>query len=153
VAEGDFSVEDIEKGIAHAESTGDSASLAGLRARHSALIAAAIVDTLDTAQLTFITEDDLQAAIATALAEAGLHPQREVILDRANRIDLTVDHVGIEVKIDGTWANVIRQLTRYAHHPDIDHLILVTTRTRHHKIPTALAGVPVHLVSLIGAAL
>jgi hypothetical protein len=36
VADGEFSVEDIERGIAHAEAVGDVGSLAGLRARLAA---------------------------------------------------------------------------------------------------------------------
>ncbi|ARC56003.1 hypothetical protein AS850_02810 [Frondihabitans sp. 762G35] len=113
-----------------------------------------IVHTLDTAQLTYVTEDDLQAEILTALAEAGVEARREVRLsDDRSRIDLMAGRVGIEVKTDGGWADVIRQLTRYANCAEIDELVLVTTRTRHHHLPAVLGGKPVHLVSLIGGAL
>jgi hypothetical protein len=112
-----------------------------------------IRDLLDQTAFTFVTEDDLQREITTALAVDGMEPRREVSLDAYSRIDLMVGRIGIEVKIGGSWADVVRQLTRYSKHPDIDELILVTTRTRHHHIPTELNGKPVHLVSLIGAAL
>jgi hypothetical protein len=57
------------------------------------------------------------------------------------------------VKIAGTWANVVRQLTRYAKCPEIAALVLVTTRVAHHHLPADIEGKPVHLLSLIGAAL
>lgn len=114
-----------------------------------------IVRTLERASLPYVHEDELQAGIAAALTAAGITVRREVVLsDERSRIDLlTDDRVGIEVKIAGSWANVVRQLTRYAKCTDIDELVLVTTRVAHHHIPAVLEGKPVHLISLIGAAL
>jgi len=109
---------------------------------------------LAEAQLTFITEDDLQAELARVLTEHGAAAAREVVLPRhLGRIDLVVDRVGIEVKTDGGRADVLRQLQRYAHAAEIDELVLVTTRTKHHHVPNEIGGKPLHLVSLIGAAL
>ena len=113
-----------------------------------------IVRTLDHAALVFVTEDDLQQQLAAALAAAGIDAAREVRLsDGRSRIDLLVGRVGIEVKTDGGRNDVVRQLTRYAHCPELDELVLVTTRTKHHHMPAEVAGKPLHLVSLIGAAL
>lgn len=114
-----------------------------------------IVRILERAQLAHVHEDELQAGIAAALDTAGIVVRREVVLsDGRSRIDLlTDDHIGIEVKVAGTWANVVRQLTRYAKCDDVDELVLVTTRVAHHHIPADLEGKPVHLISLIGAAL
>ena len=110
---------------------------------------------LGDAQLTFITEDDLQAELARVLTEHGACATREVVLvgGALGRIDLVVDRVGIEVKTDGGRADVLRQLQRYAHAPELDELVLVTTRTKHHHVPDEIGGKPLHLVSLIGAAL
>jgi hypothetical protein len=117
--------------------------------------AAQVVTILERAPLTFVHEDGLQAGLAAALAAAGEPARREVVLsDGRSRIDLLTDAgVGIEVKIDGSWANVVRQLIRYAKCPEISELVLVTTRAKHHHVPDTLEGKPVHLLSLIGAAL
>jgi hypothetical protein len=117
--------------------------------------AQSIVTLLEQTNLTFVHEHELQAALAEALAAADVEATREVRLsDGRSRIDLlTTTGVGLEVKIDGSWADVVRQLTRYAKCPEIHELILVTTRVRHHHLPAALEGKPIHLLSLIGAAL
>ncbi|PZE66928.1 hypothetical protein [Curtobacterium sp. MCBD17_021] len=117
--------------------------------------AADVVAVLDRTQLQFVSEDDLQESIRTALMAAGIPAERERRLsDGRSRIDLFANPgIGVEVKIDGSWAAVVRQLQRYAKCPEIDELILVTSRSKHHRIPTELEGKPVHLVSLIGAAL
>jgi hypothetical protein len=101
-----------------------------------------------------ITEDDLQAALKECLDLAGVYPEREVRLsDGQSRIDLLAGGVGIEVKLEGSWANVVRQLTRYAKCREIISLVLVTTRAKHHHLPDQLCGKPLSLVSLVGNAL
>jgi hypothetical protein len=116
-----------------------------------------------SAAITYTNEDDLQAALAAIFdVTPEWRAQREVRLsDGISRIDLVIKpdilgliidaRTGIEVKIDGSLASVIRQLDRYAACPEIDELILVTTRAKHHHIPRTLGarGIPVHLVSLI----
>jgi hypothetical protein len=58
--------------------------------------------------------------------------KREVVLGPRERIDLLVSepgqNVGIEVKVKGSPQKVLEQLRRYARHPQIDALILVTTK-------------------------
>lgn len=113
-----------------------------------------IATMLAEANLQHVTEDDLQAAIQSYLNTRDVHPEREVRLsDGVSRIDLMVGRTGIEVKIDGSWANVIRQLTRYAKCPEIESLVLVTTRAKHHHLPDQLCNKPLSLVSLVGSAL
>lgn len=113
-----------------------------------------IVAVLEAAQLTFVTEDDLQAEIQRALADAGIDARREIRLsDTTSRIDLLANSVGIEVKIAGSWASVVRQLTRYAKCDEITHLILVTSRAGHHRMPAQLCTKPLEVVSLLGAGL
>jgi hypothetical protein len=114
----------------------------------------AIAELLDDAHLQFVSEDDLQQSIKEHLDEFDIYPEREVRLsDGRSRIDLMAGGIGIEVKLDGSWANVTRQLMRYAKCDEILALVLVTTRAKHHRIPEQLAGKPIHLVSLIGAGL
>jgi hypothetical protein len=120
-----------------------------------------IVSDVERASITFADEYDLQAGIQHALEATGNHVAREVRLgDGVSRIDLIVTcgipnthTIGIEVKVDGAYSDVLRQLTRYAKEPTIDALILVTSRSKHHHIPLELNGKPVRLVSMIGAGL
>lgn len=113
-----------------------------------------IADVLADAHLTFVSEDDLQAGISSALAAVDIEAQREVRLsDGVSRIDVLAGTVGIEVKIAGGWADVVRQLTRYAKCEEISALVLVTSRAKHHNMPAELRGKPVHVVSLIGSGL
>ncbi len=117
--------------------------------------AADLISILQRVVPLFAHEDELQEALRLVLDEHGVTAERERRLsDGRSRIDLFVQpSVGVEVKIDGSWADVTRQLTRYAKCPEITELVLVTTRSKHHHIPSVLEGKPVHLVSLIGAAL
>ncbi|MBW8025305.1 hypothetical protein EOG37_01245 [Clavibacter michiganensis subsp. michiganensis] len=97
------------------------------------------------------SEDDLQEAIHDLLTAHGIESAREVRLsDGKSRIDLLAGSVGIEVKIDGSHASVLRQLTRYAACAELTDLILVTTRSKHHVLPATIGTTPVRCVSLIG---
>lgn len=105
--------------------------------------AAGVLEVLRSCEFRYCNEDDLQAGLAGALTNAGLDVQREVRLTARDRIDLLVDAVGIEVKIAGRTADVIRQLNRYLKSELIEELILVTSRARHQiELP---ADAPVHI--------
>ena len=95
-------------------------------------------------------EKQLHDGIAAALTAHGHRVAREVALTNRDRIDLLVDRVGIEVKVDGQPAAVARQLQRYAHSNQLDALILVTNRARHTQLPNTLAGTPLVIASLLG---
>lgn len=106
----------------------------------------------------YIDEYTLQAQLHDVLEQAGFYVKREHPLsDGVSRIDLLVlgadTVVGIEVKVDGRWPDVMRQLTRYAECPELDALILVTTRAKHHHVPTDIDGKPVRLVTYVTAGL
>lgn len=93
----------------------------------------------------------LQALIGSALHQGGYNTsRREVQLDGQDRIDFLVGKVGVEVKVAGAPADVTRQLRRYAKHPAVNELVLVTSRVKH----TALhdVGVPLHVVVVLGLA-
>lgn len=95
-------------------------------------------------------EDALHAGIEQVLAGAGIVATAEARLSARDRIDFLAGPVGVEVKIAGSNADVIRQLGRYATHPEIGALILVTTRARHRTIPRVIGGKPVLVVWLSG---
>lgn len=73
----------------------------------------------------------VQDAIEKLLRDRALDYRREHVLSVGDRIDFLVGDVGVEVKIDGGKGAVLRQLFRYAVHPGIAGLVLVTTRAKH----------------------
>jgi hypothetical protein len=112
-----------------------------------------VVRVLETVTPQYVDEYDVQQACADALELAGHTAVREHRLTDADRIDILtmIDDavIGVEVKVAGALRDVIRQLERYSRSPELDALVLVTTRGQHHRIPTELNGMPVRLVSLI----
>ena len=95
-------------------------------------------------------ETRLHDAIEQVLADSEIAAVREARLTSAERIDFLAGRVGIEVKIAGRAPDVLRQLRRYAASPDIDGLVLVTTRARHRGMPREIGGKPVRVVWLSG---
>ena len=87
-------------------------------------------------------ERQLQAHLAQAFEQFGLQATREVIIDPRNRIDFAIGRIGVEVKVDGTLADIRRQLSRYAQTGQFDALVLITNRVGHTRLPPALGDVP-----------
>jgi hypothetical protein len=107
----------------------------------------AVVRALTSVHFNFATEDDLQAGISEALA--SLAHEREVALDGAGRIDFMVGAVGVEAKIKGGISALTRQLARYAQHPRVQALVVVTAKEQHKlQIPGSLNAKPVRVVCL-----
>lgn len=109
-----------------------------------------IVGYITTAAFRYRDETGLTHAIHMMLHHHYRIPadqiRNEVRLTAADRIDLMVGSIGIEVKIAGQKTAVWRQLARYAAHEDITELILVTTVARHVvDAPRQLHSKPVHL--------
>jgi len=74
------------------------------------------------------SEDAAQAACAKGLLDAGMAPRREVALARGERLDILVDGVAVEDKIAGGRRETLRQLERYARLPEVEALVLATSR-------------------------
>ena len=94
----------------------------------------------------------VQAGIAEVLRTAGIDFTTEEKLDTKSRIDFLAGVIGIEVKVDGTWPDVQRQLIRYAKHDRVQGLLLATTRHKH-TMPETLEGKPLRVVILRGGLL
>lgn len=110
---------------------------------------AELVDLLHRHTFSFSAEEELQEGIANVLEGAGIAFEREYHLDARNRPDFFLSAgIAIEVKVDGATSAVTRQLHRYAHHPDVRAIVLVTTRQRHRAIPRELNGKPVTVITL-----
>lgn len=98
----------------------------------------------------FSDETMLQNGIAKVLAEDGIAFEREYPLGR-DRVDFFVQGIALEVKVDGSLSEVTRQLHRYAQHPDVQIVALVTTKSQHCRMPSEMAGKPVRVIHLEGA--
>lgn len=112
---------------------------------------AALVAVLRSHRFNEATEDQLQLGVAAALSSCGVAFEREVRLTAADRIDFMVGSVGVECKIDGSLPALIRQLFRYAQSERVSELVLLTTRVRLSRVPDAMNGKPVSVVSTMGA--
>jgi hypothetical protein len=95
------------------------------------------------------SERELQAAVA------GLLSTRLPIVEErrtsAGRLDIYVPslRLAIELKTGGATNGVLRQLYRYAEDPDIDVLVLITSRRRQAaEMPEMLGSKPLHVVVL-----
>lgn len=110
-----------------------------------------ILEKLSRTPYRFTNENDLHLGISRTLASLGVEFEREVKLSSKDRIDFMLGDIGLEVKIDGTLSNVTRQLWRYASLPQIQTLILVTTRTKHRIQPNQMNNKDIYVVSIIPA--
>lgn len=105
--------------------------------------AKSLSDVLGEYSYRFANEIELQDGIARVLGLAHVTFEREVRLTPKERIDFIVgEGIGVEVKIAGAFADVIRQMQRYAEHPRITALVLATTCMRHDHVPLSLVGKP-----------
>jgi hypothetical protein len=90
-----------------------------------------LLSLISSTRFRFPDEDALQRGLEQLFTEKGIGYQREVRLSARDRIDFMVGNIGVEVKIGGGEHDVERQLFRYAEHPEVENLILVTTRSTH----------------------
>jgi hypothetical protein len=111
-----------------------------------------LADLLSGHRYRYSSETDLQAAIAKLLDRAGIDYQREFRLNAHDRPDFMLGDVAVEVKIDGSLASVVRQISRYAEHDAVRAIVLVSTRAVHRSMPAAFNGKPVVVASLLGGA-
>lgn len=112
-----------------------------------------IMTLLESWRYAFVDEDDLHEGIAMMLDLAGETYKHEYRIGHAGRIDfyLSGRKIGIEVKVGrsgGGPSAVIEQLVGYADHPDIEGLIVVTTRMAMKTLPSTLRGKPLGVVVL-----
>lgn len=76
----------------------------------------------------YTNEAQLHTQLEIVLDGAGLTVQREVRLDADNRADLTLPAgVVVEVKVDGTLQQALRQVGRYIQLEQVTGVLLVAT--------------------------
>ena len=115
---------------------------------------ASITSALENKRFRFTSEEDLQQGIEIALQQSSLPFEREKVLSTRDRPDFVVDHqFAIEIKIKGTLAQALRQISRYAEHAQITAILLVGTPHWLNRVPGSVAGKPVFSMRLIGSLL
>lgn len=113
----------------------------------------ALLEAIRRTRFHYVSEDDLQRGLAKLLAESSIPFQREFHLDAQSRIDFMVEGgLGIEVKIDGSVADLGYQVLRYLKHEAVKGVLVVTTRSSHRDLPRELEGKPVWVVYLFSSA-
>lgn len=111
--------------------------------------AEALATLLRSGRYQVTDEYALQAAIAAHLDGSGVPFAREVVLDAARRLDFLVGGTAIEVKVDGSTSALRAQIERYANHPTVTGVVVVTALSQHLALGgRTLTGKPVQLVYL-----
>ncbi len=92
-------------------------------------------------------EAELHAAVAEALAAAGLEARHEAVLGPRCRVDFLCGTVGIEIKKGAPpLARLREQCARYLRSDRLSALIVVSPRAL--RVPGVIAGKPVVVFSL-----
>ena len=105
-------------------------------------------ETLSKYRFDISTEDSLQRGIAEVLT-GKVEFRREARLNSHDRPDFVVGTVAVEVKIGGSSAALTRQIGRYAELPEVEELLVITTRSAH-QVPAEIHGKRVTTLVLRG---
>lgn len=107
---------------------------------------------------TFANERDLQRRIRDELhvldAREAIDVYAEYSLARADRPDFFVTAPGadigtaVEVKVKGSLSDLTRQVFRYAEHPTVSGILVVTTKHAHRNLPAEVMGKPLAVFCL-----
>lgn len=100
----------------------------------------------------YANETQLQRGIERILEESKFIFAREVTIDGIGRLDFFVEgEIAIEVKIDGSANELMRQVSRYAQSDRIRGILVVTSRATH-SLPESFNSKPVMVHSLLDGA-
>lgn len=108
-----------------------------------------LIELLRSYQIPFGNEAAMQEGIEQILKAEGVKYSREHVFGPRDRIDFLIGRIGLECKVDSSKAVVAAQLLRYAERPEIDGLILVTSRHTHAFPQTELGGKPFKAIRVV----
>lgn len=103
-------------------------------------------------RIRFGVERDMQDDVEEILTVLRHDFTREHRL-KPGPIDFLVGRIGIECKIAGSKAEVLRQCRGYLGCEELDGLLLVTSRAVHTSAPAELGGKPLRVLWVAGDAL
>lgn len=108
-----------------------------------------LVELIQSFRIPFGTEAAMQDTIERILKSEGIKYSREHVFSPRDRIDFLIGRIGIECKVDSSKAVVAAQLLRYAERPEVDALILVTSRHTHAFSQVELGGKQFKVIRVI----
>lgn len=101
-------------------------------------------------------EDELQRAVASTLADAGIRFEREVRFGARDRLDFLVHGVAgeagvaLELKVKTDAKSLLRQVLRYAEHARVGAVVVASTTHHALNLPPTANNKPVRVVHLMG---
>jgi hypothetical protein len=111
--------------------------------------------TLSRYTFSFRDEVELHGLLEQAMRDGEWHIEREVKLGEKDRIDFVVQRsvdgkpngmaIGVEVKVKASLAQVERQLRRYAVHPRLAGILVVSCSVQLKRLPSVIEGKPIHV--------
>lgn len=115
--------------------------MSGLEIFSSTVSPMALIEIFKSMRFRFTSESELQEGIALALGRAKIGFKREFVLSSQDRPDFMIENgVVIEVKIQGSLAQAIRQVDRYAKHQDVQKILLIGSPHWLIKVPSLIGG-------------
>lgn len=110
--------------------------------------ASTLITLLSGRGFSLSNEKRTQAEIAQVLTDNGVEHEREKRLSAADIVDffLPATGVAVEVKLRQSRTEILRQLVRYAAHPEVTEILLVSGTAI--RLPRDIGGKPARLLSL-----
>ncbi|HEX7650631.1 MAG TPA: hypothetical protein VF450_24755 [Noviherbaspirillum sp.] len=135
----------------------DAISMFGADSAMSRRVIAApaeLASLLERFRYRFITEKDLQDGIEAVLKVSGIAYERERSLSAPDRPDFLVQGgIAIEVKIKGSLAELLRQVSRYAAHDEVSGILVCGTPYWLPTVPKQIGGKTLYSLRLVGSLL
>ena len=115
------------------------------------LALATLERTLGLYRYRLSSEKHVQDGIAQVLEQHGYRAEREKIAG-ADRFDfyLPTERIVIEVKVDGSLPEALRQAERYCAQADVDAVVIASTKRWRTVAPLEFRGAAVVVVPLAG---
>ncbi len=104
---------------------------------------------LSAYQYRYSCEKELQDGLEKVLQTMEIEHVREHSLSPTDKVDFfLLSSIALEVKIQESLTAVTRQLHRYAQHPEVKELLLVTTKSSHRAVAEEMNKKPVRVLYL-----
>lgn len=111
-----------------------------------------VTEALAAHHYRYASEAQLHKAISQVLAQLAIPFEHEKIAGE-DRFDFYADGLVLEVKINGSYSEALRQVDRYCQRPDVQAVAVVTSKAWGYvKGEHTLSGKPVWLIKVRGQA-
>lgn len=92
------------------------------------------------------SEEEMKIEMAKSLTELGIPFQKELSLDKKNRLDFFVFDHAVEVKIKAPAQHIYRQCVRYAAFDQVKGIVLITAKSM--GFPPQINGKNCYVINL-----